>query len=178
MIIALQVEIPRMKLVAKKYSAINLGYFTEDNSRWMVEVPQHLVVMPSKEVLELRPSDCLIFTPTFACDAVSLAPNQCGESILLGNSTKYCEVREVDNRKCGYFEDNFRAFVSMRDPGVAQFFHHAPSENATHRPSLFSVYEGGAYVSRRKALCATQSINSLLVGGIAKLSTRYLNLKK
>ena len=135
-IIALQVEIPRMKLVAKKYSAINLGYFTEDNSRWMVEVPQHLVVMPSKEVLELRPSDCLIFTPTFACDAVSLAPNQCGESILLGNSTKYCEVKEVDNRKCGHFEDNFRAFVSMRDPGIAQFFHHAPSENVNKIDSI------------------------------------------
>ena len=135
-IIALQVEIPRMKLVAKKYSAINLGYFTEDNSRWMVEVPQHLVVMPSKEVMELRPSDCLIFTPTFACDAVSLAPSQCGESILLGNSTQYCEVREVDNRKCGYFEDNFRAFVSMREPSVASFFHHYPSEQVNKIDSI------------------------------------------
>lgn len=135
-IISMRVYIPRMKLKAKKYTTINLGYFKQDNSRWKVDVPQHLVVMPSKEVLELRPSDCLIFTPTFACDAVSLAPNQCGESILLSNSTKYCQTREVDNRKCGYFEDNQRSFVSMRDPGIAQFFHHAPSENVNRIDSL------------------------------------------
>ena len=135
-IVSIRVEIPRMKLKAKKFTAVNLGFFKEDNSRWKVDVPQHLVVMPSKEVLELRPSDCLIFTPTFACDAVSLAPNQCGESILLANSTKYCQTREVDNRKCGYFEDNQRSFVSMREPGIAQFFHHAPSENVNRIDSI------------------------------------------
>lgn len=138
-IIAMRVEIPRMKLKAKKYTSVNLGYFKEDNSRWMVDVPQHLVVMPSKEVLELRPSDCLVFTPTFACDAVSLAPNQCGESILLSNSTKYCETREVDNRKCGYYEDNSRAFVSMRDPGTATFFHHHPSERVSKIDSIMKT---------------------------------------
>jgi len=92
--------------------------------------------MPSKEVLEMRPGDCDVFTPTYACAAVSLAPNQCAESILLHNSTKFCETREIDNRKCGYFEDTERAFVSMREPGIAQFFHHAPSENVNKIDSV------------------------------------------
>jgi hypothetical protein len=135
-IISIRIEIPRMKMKARKLTAVNLGYFKKDQSRWRVEVPQHLVVMPSKEVLEMRPGDCDVFTPTYACAAVSLAPNQCAESILLHNSTKFCETREIDNRKCGYFEDTERAFVSMREPGIAQFFHHAPSENVNQIDSV------------------------------------------
>ena len=143
-IVSLKIRIPRMKLAARKFTAINLGHFKEDGSRWMVDLPKHLVVMPSNEVLEMQPDACLRFTPSFACSTVSLTPNQCGESILLGNSTKYCQTQEIDNTKCGYFEDSTRAFVSIRQPGVAQWFHHHPSESVNKVDSFKRTHFAGA----------------------------------
>ena len=46
-VLSIRIEIPRMKLIASKYTAKNLGYFKEDGSRWMIDVPQYLIVMPS-----------------------------------------------------------------------------------------------------------------------------------
>lgn len=143
-VLSIRIEIPRMKLIAQKFTSKNLGYFKDDGSRWMIDVPQHIVVMPSKEALEMRPADCLRFTPSFSCSAVSLAPNQCAESILLHNSTRYCQTREIDARKCGYFEDPTRAFVSMREPGTAQWFHHAPSERVNKIDSFLKTKFTGA----------------------------------
>jgi hypothetical protein len=143
-IISVTIEIPRMKLTARKFTAVNLGYFRDDGTRWKVTLPQHIVVMPSKETLEMRPSDCLKFTPTFSCASVSLAPNQCAESILLHNSTRYCQTQEIDNRKCGYFEDQHLAFVSMAQPGIAQWFQHSPSEKVMKIDSFKKTPFSGA----------------------------------
>lgn len=143
-IISVRIEIPRMKLTARKFTAVNLGYFRDDGTRWKVDLPQHIVVMPSKETLEMRPSDCLKFTPSFSCASVSLAPNQCAESILLHNSTRYCQTQEIDNRKCGYFEDQHLAFVSMAQPGIAQWFHHSPSEKVMKIDSFKKTPFSGA----------------------------------
>ena len=128
-VVSMMIRIPRMKLAARKFTAMNLGYFKDDGSRWMVDLPKHLVLMPSNEVMEMTPDACLRFTPSFACSTVSLAPSQCGDSLFLGNSTRYCQTMEIDNRKCGHFEDSNRAFVSMKQPGIAQWFHHHPAEN-------------------------------------------------
>jgi hypothetical protein len=143
-IITVRIEIPRMKLTARKFTAVNLGYFRDEGTRWKVNLPQHIVVMPSKETLEMRPSDCLKFTPSFSCASVSLAPNQCAESILLHNSTRYCQTQEIDNRKCGYFEDQHLAFVSMAQPGIAQWFHHSPSEKVMKIDSFKKTPFSGA----------------------------------
>ena len=143
-IVSLTIRIPRMKLKARKFTAVNLGYFKEDGSRWMVDLSKHLVVMPSNEVLEMQPDACLRFTPSFACSTVSLTPSQCGDSLLLGNSTRYCQTMEIDNTKCGYFEDSNRAFVSMKQPGIAQWFHHHPSENVNKIDSFKRTKFAGA----------------------------------
>ncbi|CAG5080973.1 Oidioi.mRNA.OKI2018_I69.PAR.g9756.t1.cds [Oikopleura dioica] len=54
------------------------------------------------------------------------------------------QTQEIDNTKCGYFEDSTRAFVSIRQPGIAQWFHHHPSESVNKVDSFKRTHFAGA----------------------------------
>lgn len=143
-ILAMELKIPRLRLKADRYSVANLGYYKPDNSRWKLNVPQQLIIMPSKEVLSMSSSLCLKFSPSYACDVSSLEPSTCGESLLTSNTTRLCETREVDSQKCGYLETHDRAFVSMAKKSVVNFFHHHPSKELKQIDTFEKVKFPGA----------------------------------
>lgn len=143
-ILAMELKIPRLRLKADRYSVANLGYYKPDNTRWKLNVPQQLIVMPSKEVLSMSPSLCLKFSPSYACDVSSLEPSTCGESLLTSNTTRLCETREVDSQKCGYLETHDRGFISMAKKSVVNFFHHHPSKELQQIDTFEKVKYPGA----------------------------------
>ena len=140
----LRIPIPRMKLIAKRYQAINLGFFGDDGLRWRLDLPQFLVQMPSNEIVAMNPSNCLHFTPSFACATSILEPNQCGESVLTHNNTRLCATVEMDSEKCGLYEDHERVFVSIKHPSLVEFFHQAPSKRVDRIDSFSKTIFAGA----------------------------------
>lgn len=143
-VISLEIKIPRLRLQAERFSVANLGYFKEDGSRWKLNMPLPLIVMPSQEVLKMNPSLCLKFNPSYACSITSLEPSACGESLLSSNNTRLCSTYQADSNKCGYMETHDRAFISMAKESKVNFFHHHPSKQLQKIDSFTKERYGGA----------------------------------
>jgi hypothetical protein len=180
-IVNLRIPIPRMKLEAKRFQIINLGFFSPDGSRWRLDLPKFVVQMPSNEIVAMDPSLCLHFTPSYSCATSIMEPNQCGESVLAHNNTKLCATIEMDSQKCGLYEDHERAFVSIRKQSAVEFFHHAPTKPVDKIDTFYKTLYTGAtdcgprimkVSARIKSAKATSRINY-----IAPLQIRPRNVE-
>jgi hypothetical protein len=181
-VINLRIEIPRLQLKAERYRVVNLGYFQDQATRQRIDIPQFLVKMPSSEVLEMNPSLCLRFTPSFSCSSTSLQANQCGEQLLARNNTRFCNSIPMDPQKCGLYETNDMAFVSMRQKSTVQFFHHAPSIQINKIDSFKKTIFNGALNCGPVILKVTAGIESKTsitkINYIAPVKIRVTNIEE